>query len=211
MNIETVITITHFSVSVKQLIGFLRACIWLPADLLLDSRHLFSTLATQLLEYLTSRGLGFGQPVPLHHACCPTSRVFGFPRAYFWAIGTSSPRLLPIFSSIWLPASLLLGSHHLFSALAAQLLEYLASRELAFGRLAPLSRVCCPNILPTDHCGTGFGTFKTQNRGDQPTSPPPPQRKRAHTGSFSQIVSILGEVKLVNTYIRYSWLSSSHM
>ena len=120
MNIETVITITHFSVSVKQLIGFLRACIWLPADLLLDSRHLFSTLATQLLEYLTSRGLGFGQPVPLHHACCPTSRVFGFPRAYFWAIGTSSPRLLPNFSSIWLPASLLLGGWHLFPAFAAQ-------------------------------------------------------------------------------------------
>ena len=95
MNIEIVINITHFSVSVKQLIGFLRACIWLPADLLLDSRHLFSTLATQLLEYLTSRGLGFGQPVPLHHACCPTSRVFGFPRACFWAAGTSFPRLLP--------------------------------------------------------------------------------------------------------------------
>jgi hypothetical protein len=51
MNIETVITVTHFSVSVKQLIGFLRACI-------------------------------------------------GFPRTWFWAAGTSSPRLLPNFSSI---------------------------------------------------------------------------------------------------------------
>ena len=76
MNIETVITVTHFSVSVKQLIGFLRACI-------------------------------------------------DFPRTCFWAAGTSSPRLLPNFSSIWLPASLLLGSRHLFSTLAAQLLEYL--------------------------------------------------------------------------------------
>ena len=47
MNIETVITITHFSVSVKQLIGFLRACIWLPASLLLDSRYLISALAAQ--------------------------------------------------------------------------------------------------------------------------------------------------------------------
>ena len=84
MNIETVITVTHFSVSVKQLIGFLRACI-------------------------------------------------DFPRTCFWAAGTSSPRLLPNFSSIWLPANLVLGSQHLFSALAAQLLEYLASRELAFG------------------------------------------------------------------------------
>ena len=203
----------------------------------MDNRYLFTTLAAQLLEYLASRGLTFGQPVPLLRACCPFSRciwlpaelTFGQPvpllRACcpfsrsdlasrgldFWAAGTSSPRLLPIFSCIRLPANLVLGSQHLFSALAAQLLEYLASRELAFGRLAPLLRVCCPNILPTDHCGTGFGTFKTQNRGDQPTSPPPPQRKRAHTGSFSQIVSILGEVKLVNTYIRYSWLSSSHM
>ena len=177
MNIETVITITHFSVSVKQLIGFLRACIWLPADLLLDSRHLFSTLATQLLEYLTSRGLGFGQPVPLHHACCPTSRVFGFPRTCFWAANTSSPRLLPIFSSIWLPAGLLLGSRHLFPVFAAQLLEYLASRGLGFGQPAPLLRACCPNILPADHCGTGFGTFKTQNRGNQPTSPPTPNEK----------------------------------
>lgn len=37
-----------------------------------------------------------------------------------------------------------------------------------------------------------------------------PQRKRAHTGSFSQIVSILGEVKLINIYIRYSWHLGSH-
>ena len=44
---------------------------------------------------------------------------------------------------------------------------------------------------------------------DQPTSPAP-HRKRAHTGSFSQIVSILGEVKLVNIYIRYSWHLGSH-
>ena len=139
MNIETVITVTHFSVSVKQLIGFLRACIdfprtcfwaagtssprllpnfssiWLPANLVLGSQHLFSALAAQLLEYLASRELTFGQSVPLHHACCPTSRVFSFPRAYFWAAGTSSPRLLPNFSSIWLLADLVLGSWHLFS------------------------------------------------------------------------------------------------
>ena len=95
MNIETVITVTHFSVSVKQLIGFLRACI-------------------------------------------------DFPRTCFWAAGTSSPRLLPNFSSIWLPANLVLGSQHLFSALAAQLLEYLASRELTFGQSVPLHHACCP-------------------------------------------------------------------
>ena len=85
-----------------------------------------------------------------------------------------------------------------------------SARGLGFGQLAPLHRVCCPNILLADRSGTGFGTFKTQNRGNQPTSPPPPQRKRAHTGSFSQIVSILGEVKLVNIYIRYSWYLGSH-
>lgn len=31
-------------------------------------------------------------------------------------------------SAIWLPANLVLGGWHLFSAFAAQLLEYLASR-----------------------------------------------------------------------------------
>ena len=146
MNIETVINITHFSVSVKQLIGFLRACIgfprtcfwaagtssprllpnsssiWLPASLLLGSWHLFPVFAAQLLEYLTSRGLAFGQSIPLLRACCPTSRVFGFPRTWFWAASTSFPRLLPIFSSDWLPADLLLDSQHLFSALAAHFL-----------------------------------------------------------------------------------------
>lgn len=53
----------------------------------------------------------------------------------------------------------------------------LASRGLAFEQPVPLHRACCPNILPADHCGTGFGTFKTQNRGNQPTSPPPPNEK----------------------------------
>ena len=182
MNIETVITITHFSVSVKQLIGFLRACIWLPADLLLDSRHLFSTLATQLLEYLTSRGLGFGQPVPLHHACCPTSRVFGFPRAYFWAIGTSSPRLLPIFSSIWLPASLVLDSRYLFSALAAHLLEYLASRGLTFGQPTPLLRACCPFSHLISFPRTYFWTAGTSSPRLLPKYPPgrPLQNRFGH-------------------------------
>ena len=167
----------------------------------MGSRHLFSALAAQLLEYLASRGLAFGQLTSLLRACCPTSRVFGFPRTWFLAAGTSSPRLLPISSSNQLPASLLLGGWHLFTTLAAQLLEHLASRGLAFGQLTLLLRACCPNSLPADHCGTGFGTFKTQNRGNQLTSPTP-QRKRAHTGSFSQIVSILGEVKLVNVCIR---------
>jgi len=97
MNIETVITVTHFSVSVKQLIAF--------------CGHI-----------LTSRELAFGPLAPLLRACCPTSRVFDFPRTYFWAAGTSSPRLLPIFSSIWLLADLVLGSWHLFSALAAHFL-----------------------------------------------------------------------------------------
>lgn len=92
----------------------------LPADLLLGSRHLFSTLAAQLLEYLASRELTFGQPVPLLRACCPISRVFGFSRTWFWAAGTFSPRLLPIFSSNQLPADLVLDSQYLFSALAAQ-------------------------------------------------------------------------------------------
>ena len=48
---------------------------------------------------------------------------------------------------------------------------------LTFGQPVPLLRACCPNILPANHCGTGFGTFKTQNRGNQPTSPPPPNEK----------------------------------
>ena len=161
MNIETVITVTHFSVSVKQLIGFLRACIdfprtcfwaagtssprllpnfssiWLPASLLLGSRHLFSTLAAQLLEYLTSRELTFGQPVPLLRACCPISRVFGFSRTWFWAASTSFPRLLPISSSNQLPASLLLGSRYLFSAFAAQTSsrQTTAEQVLAHSRL----------------------------------------------------------------------------
>lgn len=85
----------------------------------------------------------------------------------------------------------------------------LASRGLAFEQPAPLLRACCPNILMTDRSGAGFGTFKAQNRGNQPTNPTS-QRKRAHTGSFSQIVSILGEVKLVNIYIRHSWHLGSH-
>lgn len=42
---------------------------------------------------------------------------------------------------------------------------------------APLHRVCCPNILLADRRGAGFGTFKTQNRGDHPPSPPPPTKK----------------------------------
>ena len=119
MNIETVITITHFSVSVKQLIGFLRARFsfprawfwaagtsfprllpifssdWLPASLVLGSRHLFSALAVQFLFLLASRGLAFGQPTPLLLPCCPFSHLIGFPRAWFWAADTSSPRLLP--------------------------------------------------------------------------------------------------------------------
>ena len=103
MNIETVITITHFSVSVKQLIGFLRACIWLPATLLLGSWHLFPALAAQ----------------------------------------TSS-------------------------------LQTTAEQVLAHSRLKTAA------INQQVHL---------------------PQRKRAHTGSFSQIVSILGEVKLVNVCI----------
>ena len=110
----------------------------------MDNRYLFTTLAAQLLEYLASRGLTFGQSVPLLRACCPSSRVFGFPRAYFWAATISSPRLLPISSSDWLPADLLLGSRYLFSALAAQLLEYLTSRELSFGQPTSLLRACCP-------------------------------------------------------------------
>ena len=145
MNIETVINITHFSVSVKQLIGFLQACIWLPADLVLGGWHLFAAFAAQLLEYLASRELAFGQPVPLLRACFPFSHLISFPRTCFWAAGTSSPRLLPNFSSIWLPANLVLGSRHLFPALASQLLEYLASRGLGFGQLAPLLRACCPS------------------------------------------------------------------
>ena len=52
-----------------------------------------------------------------------------------------------------------------------------SARGLGFGQLAPLHRVCCPNILLADRRGAGFGTFKTQNRGDQPTSPPPPTKK----------------------------------
>ena len=151
--------------------------IWLPANLVLGSQYLFSALAAQLLEYLASRELSFGQPAPLLRACCPISRVFGFPRTWFWAANISSPRLLPNFSFYWLPADLVLGSQHLFSALAAQLLFLLASRGLGFGQPVPLLRACCPNILPADHCRTGLGTFKTQNRGDQPTSPPPPNEK----------------------------------
>ena len=163
MNIETVITITHFSVSVKQLIGFLRACIWLPADLVLGSRYLFSALAAQLLDYLASRELTFGQPVPLLRACCPISRVFGFSRTWFWAAGTFSPRLLPIFSSNQLPADLLLGSRYLFSALAAHFLEYLASRGLGFGQLAPFLRACCPFSHLISFPRTWFWTASTSS------------------------------------------------
>ena len=186
MNIETVINITHFSVSVKQLIGFLRACIgfprtcfwaagtssprllpnsssiWLPASLLLGSWHLFPVFAAQLLEYLASRGLGFGQPVPLSRACCPFSHLIGFPRTYFWAADTSSPRLLP---------------------------KHPPGRQLR-NRFWHIQ------------------DSKPRRSTNKSTSP---QRKRAHTGSFSQIVSILGEVKLVNIYIRYSWHLGSHM
>ena len=79
----------------KSVYFLLTSADWLPADLLLGSRYLFSALAAQLLEYLTSRELSFGQPTSLLRACCPTSRVFGFPRACFWAAGTSFPRLLP--------------------------------------------------------------------------------------------------------------------
>ena len=150
MNIETVITITHFSVSVKQLIGFLRACIWLPASLVLGSRHLFSALAAQLLEYLTSRGLGFGQLTPLFRVYCPFPHLISFPRtyfwaagtrAYFWAAGTSSPRLLPIFSSNQLPADLVLGSQYLFPAFAAQTSsrQTTAEQVLAHSRLKPVA------------------------------------------------------------------------
>ena len=127
MNIETVITVTHFSVSVKQLIGFLRAYI-------------------------------------------------GFPRACFWAAGTSSPRLLPISSSNQLPADLVLGSQYLFPAFAAQT----ASRQTTAEQVLAHSRLKTAAINQQVHL---------------------PQRKRAHTGSFSQIVSILGEVKLVNVCI----------
>ena len=223
----------------------------------MGSWHLFPSLAARLLEYLASRELGFGQPVPLLHACCPTSLSIDFPRAWFWAAGTSSPRLLPNFSCIWLPASLLLGNRHLFSTLAAQLLEYLTSRELAFEQLAPLLRACCPTSRVFDFprtyfCAANtssprllpnfssiwlpadlvlgsqylFPAFAAQTSSRQTTAEQilthsklktaainqqvHHQRKRAHTGSFSQIVSILGEVKLVNIYIRYSWHLGSH-
>ena len=146
MNIETVITITHFSVSVKQLIGFLRACIWLPADLLLDSRHLFSTLATQLLEYLTSRGLGFGQPVPLHHACCPTSRVFGFPRACFWAAVPSLPRMLPNTSSNKHPANKIWGSRPPLRRVCSPFLYSISIPRACFWSSGTSSPLLLPNF-----------------------------------------------------------------
>ena len=115
-----------------------------PAGMILGSRYLFSALAAQLLEYLASRGLGFGQLVPLLRACCTTPHLIGFPRTWFWAASTSFPRLLPISLSNQLPANLLLSSQHLFSALAAQLLFLLASRGLGFGQPTSLFRVCCP-------------------------------------------------------------------
>ena len=121
---------------------------------------------------LASRGLSFGQPVPLHHACCPTSRVFGFPRACFWVAGTSSPRLLPISSSNQLPASLLLGSRHLFSALAAQLLKYLASRGLTFGQPVPLLRACYPTSRVFGFPRTCFWTAGTSSPRLLPKHPP---------------------------------------
>ena len=34
-----------------------------------------------------------------------------------------------------------------------------------------------PKLLLADRRGAGFGTFKTQNRGDHPPSPPPPTKK----------------------------------
>ena len=133
----------------------------LPANLLLGSRHLFSTLAAQLLEYLTSRGLGFGQPVPLLRACCPFPHLISFPRTWFWAAGTSSPRLLP--------------KH--------------------------------PPGRPLRNRFWHIQDSKPRRSTNKSTSP---QRKRAPTGSFSQIVSILGEVKLINIYIRYLWHLGSH-
>lgn len=87
----------------------------------------------------------------------------------------------------------------------------LASRGLAFEQPVPLHRACCPNILMADRRGAGFGHIQdSKPRRSTNKSTSPHQRKRAHTGSFSQIVSILGEVKLVNIYIRHSWHLGSH-
>ena len=129
----------------------------------LGSRYLFSALAAQLLEYLASRELAFGQLTSLLRACCPTPHLIGFPRTWFWAANISSPRLLPNFSSIWLPANLVLGSQYLFSALAAQLLEYLASRGLSFGQPVPLLRVCCPTSRVFDFPRTWFWAADTSS------------------------------------------------
>ena len=80
---------------------------------------------------------------------------------------------------------LVLASRGLFIPLASWWACFLAA-DTSFPRLltnfssnllAPLHRVCCPNILLADRRGAGFGTFKTQNRGDHPPSPPPPTKK----------------------------------
>lgn len=75
-----------------------------------------------------------------------------FPRTWFWAAGTSSPRLLPKHS----------------------------------------------HDRPQRNRLWHIQDSKPRRSTNKSTSP---QRKRAHMGSFSQIVSILGEVKLVNVCI----------
>ena len=59
----------------KSVYFLLTSADWLPADLVLGSRYLFSALAAQLLEYLASRELTFGQPIPLLRACCTTPHL----------------------------------------------------------------------------------------------------------------------------------------
>ena len=46
-----------------------------------------------------SRGLGFGQPLLLRRACCPTLHSISNPRARFWVADPTMPRLLPNTSS----------------------------------------------------------------------------------------------------------------
>lgn len=111
------------------------------------------------------------------------SRGLFIPLASWWACFLAADTSFPRLLTNF--SSNLLHRWHLFTAFAAQTFSWQTAAEQVLAH----SRLKTAAITHQVHL---------------------PQRKRAHTGSFSQIVSILGEVKLVNTYIRYSWPLDSH-
>ena len=92
--------------------------------------------------------------------------------------------------------------------------ECIKNEKSVYFLLTSAAGTSSPRLLPKHPPGrplrNRFWHIQDSKPRRSPNKSTSPQRKRAHTGSFSQIVSILGEVKLVNIYIRYSWHLGSH-